>query len=185
MREASKKHLALLFGRNDLERIGTFLDRSGGFSRPGEMAIVRAIQDLQEFLSLDDILQGCEVEWKVNWAAQDPGIRGSPAAAGITGAQNTVSIENFYRVVRMSSPLAAAPLDIPTGFFAVLTRNSTYHLGAADFVGMRIVTRSPKSLFFGCGRVRSLAIGKPIVIEHVDNTRGSWQSTPVVSMRLE
>lgn len=185
MQAVLKKHLIPLFGESDLERIENFLDRSGGFSFAGEMAIVQAIQDLQEYLSLDEILAGCEIEWKINWAEQDSRIRGSPAADGETGIQNAISIENFYQVVQIPSPLAVTPLDIPGGFFAVKTRHSTYHFGAAGVAGDRIVTRSPGGLEFSSGRVQYLAIGKPVVIERLDNSGLRWRSTPVVSTRLE
>ena len=129
MREELKKKLAVLGNRDDLAHIESLLDREGGFCLAGQMAIVDMIIDLQEYLTIEEMLKHCEAEWAQNWGLQAPSVRGSPAAEGNIGIQNIVAVETFYFAYQLTSQLIGIPVEVPDGPFNVATRSSVYRFG--------------------------------------------------------
>jgi len=182
MRLYSKRRLSVLFSPDEMAQIGAFLDREGGFSIGGEIALVQMLADVQEYdAPFDKILDGLEAEWHQIWSRQDLNVRGSPGAVGEPGFFNRVSLESFYLAFHTPSPLHAVPVEIPTKSFTVKTKGDSYQFGEADINGWRTVARVSGGLTFNWGKVRYVAIAKSMAIEAVVNSQTvMWHSTPVL-----
>ena len=185
MKPYSKRKLSVLFRPDQMAQIEAFLDRAGGFSLAGEMAIVQMFADMQEYAPCEQILQACEYEWANNWGSQDLSERGSPGAEGAIGVRNTVSIEIFYFSLglNLSSALAAVEQEIPVECFSVTTRSGIYHFGKADLEGWRTVTGELEGFKWGRGKVCYIAPGKPMKIEYLNGKLYMWDTTPVFSVQ--
>jgi hypothetical protein len=186
--ESLKERLTALFNTQDILAIETFLNRDGGFSFPGQIALVDTFVAIQEYMTASQMLEQCQKEWERNWAHQGSAIRGSPAAEGRVGIENTVAIENFYYSNGVSSsPLLGVPVDIPMREFVVLTRNSAYRFGAVSFNGTREVERDPTGLGFSCCILQPAAtLGKALPIGHFTETQTApltWWTTPILDLK--
>ncbi len=149
------------------------------------MTLVETFLVMQEYMTVDQMLEQCKIEWDRNWVHQPPSLRGSPAAEGRYGIENTVAIENFYYANGMkSSPLVGFPRDVPDSEFVVSTRHSTYRFGNADLQGERTVQREPVGLDFGRCILQTVAIvGKAMPIGRLDGSGSVWWTTPSTGLR--
>jgi len=185
MRPASVRKLSVLFHPEDVARIAAFLDRDGGFSLAGEMAIVEMIEVVQGYASLEQILEGCEREWINNWLSQHPSVRANPGLNGRMGTQNFASVEMFYFAFRVPSSLISTETEIPFESFAVRTRNSIYRFGETDLNGWRTVSRDSADLAFTRGKILYLGVGKSMTIEYLHDPRHALRhhTTPVLEFQ--
>ena len=181
LNERLRRELIVLFDNEEGTQLETFLNRAGGFSLAGQIALVEMIDLVQERgVSFDEILRGLELEWTNNWRFQESKIRGSRGAEGKVGIENTVSIENFYYFFKVRSPLTAVPLEIPMEAFRVDTRHALYYLGDANLKGERDIHRSERPLQFDRCKVHQLAIGKSMLVERFDHAIDCWWwTTPI------
>jgi hypothetical protein len=179
--EKLKMELRGLFENSESAQLLDFLNMAGGFSLGGQFALVEMLDLMQERgVAVKEILRGLALEWRDNWRFQDFAVRGSPGKNGRVGIENAISLENFYRNFNVHSPLIATWLAIPIEAFWVQTRRSLYRLGDANLKGEREIDRKPKPLGFDRCKIHRLAIGKPMLVERLDNPSSPvWWTTPV------
>ena len=179
--------LAARYQKQHLLQIVDLLDRKGGFSFAGQVALVQTLCEVSEYddhLPLEAVLQECEVAWGTTWAKQDPPVRGNPSAQGEEGIRNTVALENFYVACGVwDSFLQGIPLKIPKTSFGAVTLSGVYVFGVADFNGLRSISCDAAELGFEYGVLQQLALGKSIQLIHEGpGWRMLWYSSPLFSI---
>lgn len=176
----SEAELQALFKPNELERLAAFLNRDGGFSFAGELALVTAILELQEYSTLDDILIGCIIEWTSSWSKQSSDVRGDPKADGYIGMRNRIALETLYNRFNIQSSFEGIELHIPSSSFSVTTRWELYEFGAMALTGWRSVTRLDDELPFEQCIVNFFRGEKPMVLYYQDVRTNCFMHTAVV-----
>jgi len=162
----SKAKLQVLFKPNELERLAAFLNRDGGFSFAGELALVTAFLELQEYSTFDDILIGCNIEWATSWSKQSSDVRGDPEADGFIGMRNRIALETLYNRADTQSSFEGVNFQIPSLAFSVITRWERFEFGAVDIVGWRKVVCLDKELSFNRCIIVSFRGEKPMLLQY-------------------
>jgi hypothetical protein len=159
------------FGADEVRQMVDFVEQ--GFSKNGELVVLSVFLYAHEAnKSFDLILAACQQEWDRNWHYQHSDIKGDPDAPGAAGVQNRASLENIYDALRIPSPIREG-MEIRPQPLVVKTRNSTYHLSAADVKGVRSIRKEGDELTFTHCRLLFLVQGKRMVIEPLDDSDGS------------
>lgn len=185
MRPEYRKRLQVLFTPKEMAELEEFIDQEGGFSPAGELTLISAFLELQEYKPFSFVMERCREEWPVSWSKQDPSVRGNPGAEGITGGRNRVALETLYNFCEIYSPFPGFPLSIPAVPFIVVTRNEVYQFGPSDSEGWREVARSGDPLFFKRCRIHFFAGEKPMHLEYLDIHRCVWHSAVVVNVKFD
>ena len=181
----SEAELRVLFKSDEVERLMTFLDQDGGFSFAGELVIVSAFIELQEYSPFSFILEGCNLEWPNSWSKQSSDVRGDLNADGFVGMRNRIALETLYNRSEIHSPLEGFKLHIPSCPLFVTTRWEFYEFGEADSTGWRTVTRLKDELFFKECIIGSFRGEKPMELQfRIAAEIFFWHTAVVLNYKL-